>query len=112
MANNKSSGIDLMLELVDSRWKALIIDSLSYGEQKYSELKSSLSDIPCKEMTSEIRDLKNNRIIERISHGPTPVVVYFRLPPLGEEIHTMLLDSVNWKDMTPVSSTTNSFDQQ
>lgn len=92
-----------MLEIMDGNSKRQIVYNLSGGEMTNSELLHLIDGISESQLSKELKELRQSRVIERLSYGPVPPRICYKLTPLGEEIHTMLLDTSLWKVMDQVN---------
>jgi DNA-binding HxlR family transcriptional regulator len=64
-------------ELALKKWSMPIVSSLGKGPQRFSELKSELSGITSRALTLALKELVEQRLVEReVSNGYPPTVVY------------------------------------
>lgn len=74
------------IELLNGKWKMLIIHQLGPDTLRFSELKHRLSDISEKMLVQELKILADSQLIERINHGEVPPRVEYRLTDKGRDV--------------------------
>ena len=57
--------VETTLSLISSRWTVLIIRELLTGTKRFNELKRSINILTQKILTSNLRNLEENGLIER-----------------------------------------------
>ena len=79
-----------LLDAISSKWVVLILIRLSERPKRFSELKRDITGISQKVLTSVLRDLEKNGIVERTVTPTIPPRVDYALTELG----VSLLDPV------------------
>ena len=57
--------VETTLMLIGDKWKVLILRDLMSGTKRFGELKKSVSGISQKVLTSNLRDMEENRLLSR-----------------------------------------------
>ncbi len=84
------------LEVIQGKWRIPIIISLSYGDKRFGEIKSDISDISPKILSQELKALEMNKIISRTVYDSMPVTVEYALTPLGNSLKPLLEEVLKW----------------
>ena len=85
------------LQLLNSKWKILIIRNLLVRPWRFNELQKSLDGISQKVLTESLRSMEDDGLITRteIEIYP-PKIVEYALSPLGETLAPILESMQNW----------------
>jgi DNA-binding HxlR family transcriptional regulator len=79
-----------------SKWGALVLRTLTRGEQRYSEIRWAIEGISEKMLAQTLRDLEGDGLISRTSYPVVPPHVVYSLTPLGEECATHVATLLAW----------------
>lgn len=71
--------VELTLKLICNKWKVLIIRDLLTGTKRFNELKRSLDGISQKVLTSNLRSMEDDGLIERKVYPEVPPKVEYTL---------------------------------
>lgn len=77
-----------LLQTVGSKWPLLIVQHLDRGPMRFSDLRRSIGGITQKSLTSALRELEKDGLVERRVTASIPPRVDYALTPLG---HTLLV---------------------
>lgn len=78
------------LDLVGDRWTLLILRELSFGEQRFTDLRNALPGIASNLLTDRLRDLESRNLVEQ-HELPAPVArTVYRLTRSGTRIRPVL----------------------
>lgn len=94
-----SCGMVYTLDIIGGRWKPAILCRLKGQAMRYSELKSSIEGISERMLVSQLRELEEQRIIERIVYAQVPPRVEYRMTELGKTMEPMLDAMSEWGNM-------------
>jgi DNA-binding HxlR family transcriptional regulator len=78
------------LDLVGDRWTLLILRELSFGEQRFTDLKNALPGVASNLLTERLGDLAGGRLIERRELRTPAARIVYALTPEGERIRPVL----------------------
>lgn len=84
-------GIRNLLDRVGDKWSLMIVDILSEGTLRYSELDHKIASISQKMLTVTLKSLETDGLIDRKVYPQVPPRVEYSLTVLGES----LLPSIN-----------------
>jgi len=83
--------VETTLEVISTRWGALIVRDLLNGPLRYKELQRSLGDISQKVLTENLRQLEARGILTRTVYEQVPPRVEYKLTELGQSIERTIL---------------------
>ena len=78
------------ISLIGSKWKLLILRNLLARPFRFSELLKDLDGISQKVLTSSLRSMEEDRIIERRIISERPLRVEYRLSEIGESMREII----------------------
>ncbi len=96
---NDSCGMAYSLHVLGGRWKPAILCRLSYGTWRFGELKKNIDGISERMLVAQLRELENDKVIERLVYPEVPPRVEYRLTALGETMRPMLKAMSDWGNM-------------
>ncbi|KAA2239814.1 helix-turn-helix transcriptional regulator [Chitinophaga agrisoli] len=96
---NDTCGMGRALNIVGGRWKPAILYKLYRTTMRYGELKKSIDGISERMLVAQLRELEEDKVIERIVYPEVPPRVEYRLTDLGRTMGPMLEAMSNWGDL-------------
>jgi DNA-binding HxlR family transcriptional regulator len=75
-----------VLSRISGKWTVLIVNRLSSGPMRFSELKRDIGDISQKMLTSTLRDLEYDGFVRRTVTPSIPPRVDYELTELGLDL--------------------------
>lgn len=75
--------VETTLLLISDKWKILIIRDLISGTKRFGELKKSVTGISQKVLTSNLRQMEANGLVNRKVYAEVPPKVEYSLTELG-----------------------------
>jgi DNA-binding HxlR family transcriptional regulator len=99
--------VETTLKVIGGRWKVLIIRELMDGVKRFGELQRALDGITQKMLTQQLREMEEDRIIQRKVYPEIPPKVEYSLTPLGESLQPILYAMHEWgiKHLSQISQT-------
>ncbi|EJU08764.1 winged helix-turn-helix transcriptional regulator [Fusobacterium hwasookii] len=88
--------VELTLLLISNKWKILIIRDLLEGTKRFSELKKSINNISQKVLTSNLREMEENKLLTRKVYPEVPPRVEYTLTDIGYSLKPLLDDMDKW----------------
>lgn len=82
--------IDTFINVIKGKRKSTIILHLSQGNKRYNELVKLLPDISERMVTKQLKELEEDKLINREVFPEVPPKVEYSLTDLGREIHPYL----------------------
>ncbi|MUT65938.1 helix-turn-helix domain-containing protein [Paenibacillus sp. NEAU-GSW1] len=88
--------VELTLNTIMGKWKALILWQLRKGAKRYNELRRSLPNITDKMLAQQLKELEGAGIVTRTVYPTIPPMVEYELAELGQEIQPILKLMQQW----------------
>lgn len=85
-----------LLQTVGSKWSVLVVSHLDMRPMRFSELKRSIGGVTQKSLTSTLRSLEKDGLVERVVTPSIPPRVDYSLTPLGQSLTVPLNALANW----------------
>jgi len=79
--------LDLGMELIRSKWKAVILCHLNQGPKRFLELQRITCGISQKVLNEKLTDLENDGLIYKTIYPEVPPRVEFQLTEMGRDIY-------------------------
>jgi len=83
-------GVAAALDSVGDRWTLLILSELSFGHQRFSDLRNALRGIASNLLTERLRDLAQAGLVEQWELPAPAARTVYALTPEGERIRPVL----------------------
>lgn len=95
--SNYQCEIELTLEILGGKWKALIIWNLHlHGVIRYNEFRRIIPNVTQKMLTQQLKELEKYGIVSRAAYATVPPTVDYRLTELGEELIPIMSAMDSW----------------
>lgn len=88
--------VETTLSLIGDKWKVLIIRDLLTGTKRFGELKKSIGTVSQKVLTSQLRAMEENGLVNRKVYAEVPPRVEYSLTDLGYSLKPILDAMWNW----------------
>lgn len=88
--------VETTLMLISDRWKVLIIRDLMEGTKRFGELKKSIGSISQKVLTSNLREMEADGLVNRKIYAEVPPRVEYTLTDTGYSLKPVLDAMVAW----------------
>ena len=88
--------VETTLTMISDKWKVLILRDLLTGTKRFGELKKSLTGVSQKVLTSQLREMEENGLVERKAYPEVPPRVEYTLTDLGYSLKPVLDSLWNW----------------
>lgn len=82
--------VAVTLSLIEGKWKTLILRDLLEGKKRFGELQRSVGNISQKVLTTQLRSLEANGIVNRIAYAEIPPRVEYELTERGRTLHVVI----------------------
>lgn len=89
-----------LLDQVLDKWSLQVLDSLCEQPQRFNELRRSVPAVTQKSLTSTLRRLERNGMVERLVVRSRPVAVQYRITPLGTTLQDLVDALLHWTAVT------------
>ena len=74
------------MRLLAGAWAADVIWYLREGERCFTELRTDLNGVSAKMLTTRLRKLEQEGIVERRPQQTSPPTIWYALTPMGQEL--------------------------
>ena len=88
--------VETTLMLIGDKWKVLILRDLLPGTKRFGELKKSIGNVSQKVLTSQLRDMESNGLVNRKVYPEVPPRVEYSLTELGRSLKPILDAMWDW----------------
>ncbi|MGH4141026.1 winged helix-turn-helix transcriptional regulator [Clostridium sp.] len=88
--------IDLGMELIRGKWKAVILCHLNDGPKRFLELQRITCGVSQKVLNEKLHELERDGLILKIVYPEVPPKVEFLLTEIGKELFPALEMIQNW----------------
>ena len=82
--------VETTLTMISDKWKVLILRDLLTGTKRFGELKKSLTGVSQKVLTSQLREMEENGLVERKAYPEVPPRVEYTLTETGYSLKPIL----------------------
>jgi DNA-binding HxlR family transcriptional regulator len=87
-----------VIDLIADKWAAFIIDLLSRGTKRHSDLRRHIDGVPQKMLTQTVRGLERNGLVQRKVYPVVPPRADYSLTPLGATLVAPLAALCMWAE--------------
>jgi DNA-binding HxlR family transcriptional regulator len=88
--------VETTLRLIGNKWEVLVLRDLMPGTKRFGELKQSIGGISQKVLTSKLREMEADGLVERHVFAEVPPRVEYSLTPLGRTLKPVLDAMEQW----------------
>ncbi len=88
--------VETTLLLISNKWKVLILRDLMNGTKRFGELKKSIGKISQKVLTSNLREMESDNLINRNVYAQVPPKVEYSLTKTGESLKPVIDSMIVW----------------
>ncbi len=82
--------VETTLTLIGNKWKVLILRDLIDGTKRFGELQRSVGQVSQKVLTSNLREMETDALVERKVYAEVPPRVEYSLTELGRSLKPIL----------------------
>lgn len=82
--------VETTLTLIGDKWKVLILRDLMPGTKRFGELQRSIGKVSQKVLTSNLREMEADALVERKVYAEVPPRVEYSLTELGRSLKPIL----------------------
>lgn len=96
MKNHYGCPVKATSNVLAGKWKVLIVWHLSFGSRRFTELKGIVPGISEKVLTSQLRQLEMDGVVQRVDARTSPPRVDYLLTEAGEELISVMQAMCDW----------------
>ncbi|MBT2518244.1 helix-turn-helix transcriptional regulator [Streptomyces sp. ISL-90] len=85
-----------LLDQVLDKWSLQVLDELCERPLRFNELRRAIPVIGQKSLTTTLRRLERNGMIERVVLQTRPVAVEYRIAPVGNTLNELIDALLRW----------------
>jgi DNA-binding HxlR family transcriptional regulator len=85
-----------LLDQVLDKWSLQILDALCGRPMRFNELRREIPAVGQKSLTTTLRRLERNGMVERVVISDRPVAVEYRVAPLGDSLNELVDALLRW----------------
>lgn len=104
MNDREQCGVNVVFDLVGSKWKPTILWRLAEGDRRFAELRRSIVGISEKVLADQLRELVRDDLVSRLAGVGFPLRVDYRLTRRGSELNALLDPLAQWGDRVAAES--------
>jgi len=103
--NPHNCGVTHFLNRIGGKWKVLIIYAINKKANRFSLLKKVMPDISKQMLVNQLRELEEDKIIERIIYAEIPPRVEYKISKYGQSLMPVIGVIQEWgvKDLKKMS---------
>ncbi|MCH5585582.1 helix-turn-helix transcriptional regulator [Shimazuella sp. AN120528] len=96
-SKNYQYPVEYTLKLIGGKWKPLILFILlEEGTKRFGEFRKIIDGITQGVLTTQLRELENDGLVERKIYATVPPKVEYSLSPLGKTLYPILKGMCDW----------------
>ncbi len=92
----KTGCIASAMEIIGSKWTALILRDLAEGPRRFGELERSVEGISPRTLSQRLDGLEQHGIITKASYAEVPPRIEYTLTPKGHDLVPVLRQMAEW----------------
>ncbi|MEU3310664.1 winged helix-turn-helix transcriptional regulator [Nocardiopsis sp. NPDC055551] len=85
-----------LLDQVLDKWSLLVLDKLCESPRRFNELRRVIPTVSQKSLTTTLRRLERNGMVERVVISTRPVAVEYRISALGNTLQELIDALFGW----------------
>ena len=89
-AHRPGCAVEATLDLIDGKWKGVILFHLQAGTQRFGELRRRMPGITQRMLTKQLRALEEDKLVIRKVYAEVPPRVEYRLSETGESLRPVI----------------------
>jgi DNA-binding HxlR family transcriptional regulator len=89
-ARRPGCAVEATLDLIDGKWKGVILYHLQGGRQRFGELRRLMPSVTQRMLTKQLRALEEDALIVRKVYAEVPPRVEYSLSEVGESLRPVI----------------------
>ena len=88
-----------LLDQVLDKWSLRVLDALCGRPMRFNELRREIPTVGQKSLTTTLRRLERNGMVERVVIDTRPIAVEYRVAPIGDTLNELIDSLLRWTTM-------------
>jgi DNA-binding HxlR family transcriptional regulator len=88
--------VSIAVQAIAGKWKPLILRELKDGSRRFGELQRRIPEASQKVLTSQLRQLERDGLVERNVFHESVLRTEYKLTPYGQTLRPALLELARW----------------
>ncbi|SFQ43739.1 transcriptional regulator, HxlR family [Flavobacterium akiainvivens] len=85
------------MDVLGGKWKISIISTMCYyNHRRFSDILTNLNGISNKQLSKELKELEQNKLIKRTVLDTQPISVQYNLTEYGWSLQNLIHDLAEW----------------
>ena len=97
LACSPGCAVEATLQLIDGKWKGVILYHLLEGTLRFNEIRRRLASVTQRMLTNQLREMEADGLVERRDYGEIPPRVDYRLTARVAEAFKIITSDPNVK---------------
>ena len=94
--NNDAQALDYCMNMIDSKWKPIILYHINKGTNRFNKLFAEIEGINRQMLSKQLKSLERSGILDRTLYGEIPPRVEYTLTPLGKSLLPVVKAMTGW----------------
>uniref|UniRef100_UPI003B5974BA winged helix-turn-helix transcriptional regulator n=1 Tax=Novacetimonas labruscae TaxID=3229898 RepID=UPI003B5974BA len=90
--------VEATLQLIDGKWKGVILYHLLEGTLRFNEIRRRLPNITQRMLTAQLRELEQDGFVLRTVYAEVPPKVEYSLTARGRSLEPVIMALKKWGD--------------
>lgn len=95
-ARRPGCSVEATLDLIDGKWKGVILFHLLDGRLRFNELRRLLKNCTQRMLTNQLRELEADGLVARKIYPVIPPKVEYSLTPRGRTLRPVIMSLKKW----------------
>ncbi len=84
------------LDVIGGKWKVLILTSIMQGNRRFTEIKASIPKMHPKVLSSELKDMEEHQLIERVVYNDHPAFIEYVATDYSRSLKSVMMELHEW----------------
>ena len=85
------------MDILSGKWKISIVSTMCYyNQRRFSDILADLKGISNKQLSKELKDLEQNKLIKRTEIDTQPITVKYNLTEYGMTLKDLIYSLAEW----------------
>jgi DNA-binding HxlR family transcriptional regulator len=94
--NPNNCPVTFCMNKIGGKWKPIVIFSINIGKNRFSLLQKAIPDISKQMLVNQLREMEEDKLIERIIYAEIPPRVEYKLSKYGQTVLPIISVMADW----------------